>query len=278
MLHTELAPAKINLALHVLGRKDDGYHELDSIVAFADVADRLTFAEAPDWRLQITGPFARALPLGDDNLVLKAARAFAEAHPGQGGTYRITLEKNLPVAAGIGGGSADAAAALRALARFAGVAEMAGLKRIAATIGADVPVCLLGRTCRMRGIGDEIDILDDVPSMPAVLVNPGIALKTADVFAKLALQPGAKAFSGLARDSDWGSHRNDLTMPALILAPAVGKVLAVLRAEPDVSYARMSGSGATCFGVFASSEAAKQAALRISQTHPQWWVMPTMIG
>lgn len=276
MPHSELAPAKINLALHVLGRKDDGYHELDSIVAFADVADRLTFTEAPDWRLHITGPFARALPLGDDNLVLKAARAFAAAYPGQDGTYRITLEKNLPVASGIGGGSADAAACLKALSSLAGVSD--DLAKLACGLGADVPVCLVGKTCRMRGVGESIDILDDIEPMPAVLVNPGLALATVDVFAGLALQPGAKGFSGLAPDADWSSHRNDLTVPALTLAPVIGKVLAALRAEADVRFARMSGSGATCFGIFASPEAADEAARRIAGAHPDWWVVPTTIG
>src|SRR6185295_14793811 len=129
--------------------------------------------------------------------------------PGQGRNYHITLEKHVPVAAGLGGGSADAAAVLRALARLAGVADEEKLAEVAAMIGADVPVCLLGRTCRMRGLGERLDVLDDVPAMPAVLVNPGLALKTADVFAKLALQPGAKAFAGVALDADWGSHRND---------------------------------------------------------------------
>ncbi|MGE3872149.1 MAG: 4-(cytidine 5'-diphospho)-2-C-methyl-D-erythritol kinase [Parvibaculaceae bacterium] len=277
MSHTELAPAKVNLALHVLGRRDDGYHELDSIVAFAGVADRLSFVEAEDWRLYIAGPFARALPLGDDNLVLKAAHAFDEAWPGQG-KYRITLEKNLPVASGIGGGSADAAAVLRALAKLAGMAETDKLAKVAAAIGADVPVCLAGKTCRMRGIGEEIDILEGVPQMPAVLVNPGTALATADVFAKLAFASGHKGFSALALDADWASLRNDLTMPALTLAPQIGKVLAALRAQADLRYARMSGSGATCFGIFGSPEAAEAAARNIAKMHSEWWAVATPIG
>jgi 4-diphosphocytidyl-2-C-methyl-D-erythritol kinase len=178
----------------------------------------------------------------------------------------------------MGGGSADAAAALRALSALAGVAEPEDLARIAAAIGADVPVCLLGRTCRMRGAGERLDILDGVPAMPAVLVNPRLALTTADVFAGLALQPGHKAFSGLDMDADWVSHRNDLTVPALVLAPAVGKVLAALRAAEGVRYARMSGSGATCFGIFATSEAAEKAAQEITASHSDWWVVATTIG
>ena len=274
MPHTELAPAKINLALHVLGRRDDGYHELDSIVAFAQVADRLTFEEAEDWRLDIVGPFAEGLADAPDNLVLKAAHAFAATYPTR--TYRIRLEKNLPIASGIGGGSADAAACLRALSSLAGVSD--DLAKLACGLGADVPVCLVGKACRMQGIGERIEILDDIEPMPAVLVNPGLALATVDVFAGLALQPGAKGFSGLASTADLSSHRNDLTVPALTLAPVIGKVLAALRAETDIRFARMSGSGATCFGVFASPEAAQEAARRIAGAHPEWWVVPTTIG
>jgi 4-diphosphocytidyl-2-C-methyl-D-erythritol kinase len=167
---------------------------------------------------------------------------------------------------------------LRALARLAGVAESGKLAEVAATIGADVPVCLVGRTCRMRGVGERLDILDDVPAMPAVLVNPRLALKTADVFAKLALQPGGKAFAGVALDADWGSHRNDLTAPALSLAPEIGEVLVALQRAPGVRFARMSGSGATCFGIFASDAAANEASRAIARDHPQWWVVPTVIG
>jgi 4-diphosphocytidyl-2-C-methyl-D-erythritol kinase len=275
---TERAPAKVNLALHVLGRRDDGYHELDSIVAFADVADRLGFEEASEWRLDIAGPFAPQLAHGGENLILKAARAFAEAYPGQVGKYHITLEKNLPVASGIGGGSADAAACLRALASLAQVTDSDNLARIAATLGADVPVCLLGRTCRMRGVGERIDIIESVPQMPAVLVNPGLPLSTGDVFARLSLRPGGKAFAGIAAEAELASCRNDLTASALALAPVITKVLAALRGEPDVRFARMSGSGATCFGIFSSSDHAKATALAIKRAHPDWWVVPTLIG
>jgi 4-diphosphocytidyl-2-C-methyl-D-erythritol kinase len=276
--HSERAPAKINLALHVLARREDGYHELDSIVAFAGVADQLTFDEAEDWQLDITGPFAAGLSGGDDNLVLRAGRAFAESYPGQTGKFHITLEKNLPVASGIGGGSADAAAMLRALARFSGLTERDELAKMAVKIGADVLVCLLGKTCRMQGVGERLDVLEDVPAMPAVLINPGVALTTAKVFAGLAVAPGHKAFSGLAFDGDLSSHRNDLTVPALVLAPEIGKVLAALRAASGVRFARMSGSGGTCFGIFESDQAAQLAAQEISRTHTEWWIVPTTIG
>lgn len=276
--HTELARAKVNLALHVLGRREDGYHELDSIVAFASVADRLIFEEASEWRLDVTGPFAPQLSRGGENLVLKAARAFGEAHPGQVTKYRITLEKNLPIAAGIGGGSADAAACLRALSALGRVIDSGNLVSIAATLGSDVPVCLQGRTCRMRGLGERIDILEDVPQMPAVLVNPDFPLATGDVFAKLSLRAGSRAFSGLVAGAELASCRNDLTPSALALAPVISKVLAALRAEPGVRFARMSGSGATCFGIFSSSGAAEAAAVTVAQAHPDWWVTPTTIG
>jgi 4-diphosphocytidyl-2-C-methyl-D-erythritol kinase len=278
LLTEEPAPAKINLALHVLGRRADGYHELDSIVAFAEVGDRLSFAEADDWHLDIVGPFAKALSIGGENLVLKAACAFDEAYPGERRKYRITLEKNLPIASGLGGGSADAAACLRALAALAGVSDGKTLNAIAATLGSDVPVCFQGRTCRMRGLGERIDIIENLPQMAAVLVNPGVALSTGDVFARLALKPGSKAFAGLTEGKPLASCRNDLTGSALALAPVVGKVLAALRAEPGIDLARMSGSGATCFGIFASPEAAEKAAQQIAGKHPDWWVVPTIIG
>jgi len=277
-LHSERAPAKINLALHVLGRRSDGYHELDSIVAFANVADRLAFAAAEDWRLDIVGPFAAGLASGDDNLVLKAARAFAEAFQVDSQTYHITLEKNLPLASGIGGGSADAAACLRALAALAGGVDAERLRAVAAGLGADVPVCLVSQACRMRGAGERIDILEEMAPLPAVLVNPRQEVATAEVFARLALEPGDTAFAGLAEGEDLASYRNDLTEPASAMAPVIGAVLEALHDAPDLHFARMSGAGATCFGIFSSSDDAQAAALEIMTAHPDWWVMPTMIG
>ncbi|MGE0005661.1 MAG: 4-(cytidine 5'-diphospho)-2-C-methyl-D-erythritol kinase [Parvibaculaceae bacterium] len=278
MPHTELAPAKVNLALHVLGRRPDGYHELDSIVAFAALGDRLTFAEAEDWRLDVTGPFAEGLPRGADNLALEAALSFGRVFPAAARRYRITLDKTLPVASGIGGGSADAAAVLRALARLAGVADRGKLAILAAMLGADVPVCLLGRTCRMRGVGERIEIVEGLDPMPAVLVNPGVPLATAEVFARLDLRPGDEAFPGLSGTADPAAGRNDLTGPALALAPAIGEVIAALEAQGDLRFARLSGSGATCFGIFSSAQAAAAAARTISAAHPAWWVAPTTLG
>jgi len=271
-LHSERALAKINLALHVLGRRPDGYHELDSIVAFADVGDRLIFAEADDWQLEIKGPFAEGLS-ARDNLVLKAARAW----PGLTQRYRITLEKNLPIASGMGGGSADAAACLRALATLAGGVDEDRLHAIATGLGADVPVCLSGKACRMRGVGDRLEPMELEP-LPAVLVNPRQGVATADVFAKLALKPGATGFAGIAAAADLASCRNDLMAPALIVAPVIGEVIEALRAAPGLHFARMSGSGATCFGIFRSPATARTAADTIRSRHPGWWVAPTTIG
>lgn len=276
--HIELARAKINLALHVVGRRPDGYHELDSIVAFADIADRLTFESAADWHLDIVGPFAADLRPASDNMVLKAAQGFAQAF-GEERRYRVTLEKNLPVASGIGGGSADAAATLRALATLSGRSiDPVQLAALAATLGADVPVCLVGRSCRMRGAGERIGILDTMAPMPAVLVNPRLEVATAQVFAKLALMPGEAGFSGLEEAADPAACRNDLAAPALAIAPVIGEVIAALDGNAGLRFARMSGSGATCFGIFASPAAAEAAAREISGAYPGWWVVPTVVG
>ncbi len=273
----ERAPAKINLALHVLGRRSDGWHELDSIVAFADVADHLTFAPAQEWQLDITGPFADKLD-ARGNLVLDAARAFAAAFPAAKRRYRIALEKNLPIASGLGGGSADAAACLRALGRLAGGVDRERLRAIALELGADVPACLLGRACRMRGTGEKLDIIEDLAPMPAVLVNPLKPVATAEVFSRLVLKPGEKAFAGIEAGSDLASCRNDLMQPALGVAPVIGEVIEALEGAAGLRFARMSGSGASCFGVFASPETAKEAGRRIAAAHPEWWVVPTTIG
>ncbi|MFZ5676853.1 MAG: 4-(cytidine 5'-diphospho)-2-C-methyl-D-erythritol kinase [Pseudomonadota bacterium] len=276
--HTELARAKINLALHIVGRRSDGYHELDSIVAFAGIADRLTFERADDWHLDLTGPFAAELANAPDNLVLKAARGFVQTFADEA-RYHISLEKHLPVASGIGGGSADAAATLRALTRLSGKAVDPGrLSALAASLGADVPVCLTGKSCRMRGIGERIDLLPDLAPMSAVLVNPRREVATAQVFARLALKPGDQAFAGLEAGADLSSCRNDLAPPALAVAPVIGEVIAALQDKAGLRFARMSGSGATCFGIFAWTAAAEAAARDIATAYPGWWVMPTVIG
>jgi len=271
---SEFAPAKVNLYLHVVGRRADLYHLLDSLVVFADVGDRVSVSPAEDLSLTVAGPFARGLAAEADNLVLRAARGLADLTgvPARGA---LVLEKNLPVASGIGGGSADAAATLRLLCRFWGVAP--GLDGLARSLGADVPVCLSGRPALMGGIGE---ILHDAPSLPAaglVLVNPGVAVSTpavfrtrAAVFSKAADCPRDGWADAASLAAFLRGARNDLETPARLLAPAVGDVLAVLAETPGCLLARMSGSGATCFGLFASSEAARDAADAI--VRPGWWV------
>ena len=264
-LLSEKAFAKINLTLRVLGRRADGYHELESLVAFADIADALTLEPGSADGLEMSGPFAGKSGPVDDNLVLKSLAELRRRIPGlKGGRFR--LEKNLPVAAGIGGGSADAAAALRLLARANGIAlDDSRLMAAAQSVGADVPVCLDSRPRIMRGIGEVLSPPLDLPPIPAVLVNPGVALVTREVFGKF---KGAHAGPGLAGvPTKTGAliellkqQDNDLTVAATACAPVVGEVLAALRSAPGSALARMSGSGATCFALFGSREEAAAAA------------------
>lgn len=277
MRNSELARAKINLALHVTGRRDDGYHLLDSIVAFADCGDRITLHRAAETSLNVTGPFAQALAdTGDnDNIVLRALSLF-----GADIRLRIDLEKNLPVAAGIGGGSADAAAVLRAVARLCGVPLPADEQVL--RLGADVPVCLMQQPARMQGIGDVLTPLG-LPELHAVLVNPGVGVATGPVFEALESRdnpPIDMAAAGLtdARGTiDWlETLRNDLQPAAIAQAPVIGDVLAALR-DAGADLARMSGSGATCFGLFADAGAATRAAGRLMDRQPRWWVCRTAL-
>jgi 4-diphosphocytidyl-2-C-methyl-D-erythritol kinase len=264
---TEFAPAKINLALHVLGRRGDGYHELDSIVAFADVGDVLTLAPAAETSLEISGPFAGQLSSSADNLVLRA-HALLNAPP-----VAFHLEKNLPIASGIGGGSADAAAALRALIRVFDLALGPDeLNVLALKLGADVPVCLHGKPCRMRGIGEKLEKGTFALPSAIVLANPGRATSTPEVFRQLGLQPGDSFGAAISPGSDAASWRNDLAKPAMNLVPEIGDVVAELRNAKGITCARMSGSGATCFGLSNSLAEAQAAAASLSAQHPTWWV------
>ncbi len=276
----ELAAAKINLDLLVLGRRPDGYHELDSTVVFADGGDRLTFAPAERFELVASGPFAAQLPAADDNLIARATRRLAEL-AGRPAAVRITLDKQLPIAAGIGGGSADAAACLRGLARLwrlgCAPGDLAGL---AQELGADVPACLAGRPVRMRGIGEQLVPLPLPGSLPLLLVNPGAPVATAQVFAALRAEPApATPPPAAAYDGDlaaWLAARpNHLEPAAIRLLPAIGAVLAALRALPGCRLARMSGSGATCFGWFDAPAAAAAAAAELGAARPDWWLLPT---
>ena len=280
----ELAPAKINLDLHVTGRRADGYHELDSLTAFTAFGDRLALQEHDRLELELSGPFAGPLVAEPDNLVLRAARRLA-AFAGRKAAVRITLDKRIPVAAGLGGGSADAAAALRGLNRLwrlrMAPADLAG---IAAELGADVPVCLAGRTARMRGKGEQIELWDGLPALAVLLVNPNLPLATVAVFGALEAIPSAGARSWPPpREADaflaWlGTGANHLQAPAMRLLPQIQDVLALLAAQDGCALARMSGSGATCFGLFATPAARDLAAAAIGQARPGWWLAASTIG
>ncbi|MFP1644376.1 4-(cytidine 5'-diphospho)-2-C-methyl-D-erythritol kinase [Pontitalea aquivivens] len=275
-METEPAPAKINLTLHVTGRRTDGYHLLDSLVVFTDLGDRITARPADDLTLAVTGPFAQGIPVDETNLVLRAAR-----YLGVNGAA-IRLDKHLPMASGIGGGSSDAAAALRALARMTGRSLPPAAET--ARLGADVPVCLTPIPRRMAGLGE---VLADVPPLPPiwlVLANPGVPLSTPAVFAALTCRNGPPMPAMLPRCSTAADlttflrmQRNDLQTPACQLAPVIGTTLAALGAQPGCLIARMSGSGATCFGIFADPQTAATAARALSVAQPGWWVRDTAV-
>lgn len=271
----ETAPAKINLCLHVAGRRADGYHFLESLVVFADVADVVTASPGAGLSLAVTGPERVALQAGPDNLVLRAARAMGVTDAA------LVLDKHLPVASGIGGGSADAAATLRALARLTGrpLPSDADVLRL----GADVPVCLSGRPARMTGIGEVLAPLPALPSLWCVLVNPRVPVPTPKVFAALPRSdapplpdlPAAALASGGAF-AGWldGQTRNDLVAPAQRLAPVLTTVLESLAGTPACLLARMSGSGGTHFGLYPDATAARTAARFLTARHPDWWIVP----
>jgi 4-diphosphocytidyl-2-C-methyl-D-erythritol kinase len=282
-----VAPAKINLYLHIVGRRDDGYHLVDSLIAFAEAGDSVTVSPAATLGLVADGPFAGALPAQADNLVLRAA-AQLRAQAGVATGAAITLTKNLPVAAGIGGGSADAAAALRALAVLWRVRPAnCDLAAIAQTLGTDVPVCLGGRTSRVIGIGDRIVATPDLPAAPVVLANPGVAVPTAAVFCRYAAAPAPRRAPA---NPDWdglgdvaalvdrlAGTDNDLEPAATAIAPAVSNTLAALRALPGCRLARMSGSGATCFALFDDDVVAQAGAVAVQAAHSDWWAVATRL-
>ncbi|WP_036255763.1 4-(cytidine 5'-diphospho)-2-C-methyl-D-erythritol kinase [Methylocapsa acidiphila] len=288
-LLTERAPAKINLTLHVLGRRADGWHDLESLVVFSRGGDCLSLAAGEPLSLVVDGPTASAAGALDDNLVLRAARNFSKHYAGAKlGAFHLV--KRLPVAAGIGGGSSDAAAALRLLARANGMSlAEPGLAEAARETGADVPVCL-GRQARMmRGAGEKLGNPVALPPLIGLIVNPGQPLETKSVFAKMNIAPGT--------ESDFGAHpnftsnmpidalmaalrkgRNDMEAAACRLAPIIGDVLAVLSAAPGCRLARMSGSGATCFGLFKDCRSAARAKKAILRAHPGWWVKACVLN
>lgn len=264
----ETARAKLNLALHVRARRPDGYHEIETLFAFVELGDEVQVETAAQ-RFEVVGPFAAALAGERDNLVTRAAARFAEEFGG--GPWGILLDKQLPVASGIGGGSADAAATLRALARLEGIApDDRRLFAIAETLGSDVPACLLGRTAIGGGRGERLQPVPGLPGAPVLLVNPGVPVSTAEVF---------RRWDGVDRGPlplDPRDGRNDLEAAACEIAPAIGEALALLAAQPGVRLARMSGSGATCFALF--ENAAARAAAARALARPGWWVAETRLA
>ena len=282
------APAKVNLALHVLGRRPDGYHELESLVAFAGAGDVLSLEPGRALALSVAGPTAAAAGGLDDNLVLAAARELAARVP-RLGLGRFHLVKRLPVAAGLCGGSSDAAAALRLLSRLNGLPlDAPAVVEAARATGADVPVCLERRARVMAGVGERLGPPLVLPRLHAVLANPGIPVATGAVFAALALAPGQALPDGAPLEIRDGMAfeallaalaraRNDLEPPALVVAPVIGDALKAMRRQAGCRLARMSGSGGTVFGLFGDRAAALRAARRLRAAQPGWWVAATLL-
>lgn len=272
---TEFAPAKINLALHVLGRRLDGYHELDSVVAFADVGDVLTFTPSTDMTFTVDGRFAADVPASADNLVLKAHAAL-QRHCSLP-PVAIKLTKNLPVASGIGGGSTDAAATLRGLLKLSRIQfDTETISEIAVSLGADVPVCLHAKACRMQGVGEIITPLERLPAAAILLVNPLLPCGTRDVFRTMGLKAGDTGGLPLqlAEPLRW---RNDMEVAAIKVLPVIDEVLTLLRRLPNSLAVRMSGSGATCFALFDTYKDAQSAKHVVATQRASWWTAATRL-
>jgi len=288
-VRAELAPAKVNLTLLVHGRRPDGYHELESLVVFADVTDALTLDPSLPFGLTVGGPTAQVSGPIESNLVIRAARELASRIPDlKLGAF--DLAKHLPAAGGIGGGSADAAAALRLLARLNGLSlDDRRLIEAARAVGADVPVCLESQPRMMRGAGERLGPVLALPRLNAVLVNPGLPVATEEVFAELGLDKGqtvkapphVPVASALKTDTLLAllqDGRNDLQEPAIRRQPEIAAVIAALQAQPDCRLARMSGSGATCFGLFPTLGAVFDAVRNLRREHRNWWIQPATLG
>lgn len=267
-------PAKVNLTLHVTGQRDDGYHQIDSLAMFADIGDRMTITMPGDYRLTVEGPMADGVPRDETNLVLRAARMI-------GLRADIRLEKHIPNAAGLGGGSGDAAATLRVLAGFAGKPVPGD----GIALGADVPLCLQSEAARVTGIGDIVTPLPGLPMLHAVLVNPRLPVLTSEVFRRLKHKtnppmPGdIPHFENAAGLVDWlRDLRNDLQDAAIEAEPVITQVFETLERTPGCLLARMSGSGGTCFGLYNDAETAGAAAGRLSESQPAWWVTATRLN
>lgn len=289
MVRSELAPAKINLTLHVHGRRPDGYHELESLVVFADVTDALTLDPAAPFGLSVSGPTAQVSGPIETNLVVRAARELQARIPDlKLGAF--DLAKHLPAAGGIGGGSSDAAAAIRLLAHLNGLSlDDRRIFEAARAVGADVPVCVEGKPRMMSGAGERLGPVLNLPRLNAVLVNPGPPVATQDVFAEMGLQPGQKvtapphfqiasAIRAETLLALLNEGRNDLQPAAIRRLPVIGEVIAALQNQPDCRLARMSGSGATCFGLFPTLGAAFEAVRNLRRDHRSWWIQPATLG
>lgn len=278
----EMAFAKVNLDLRVCGRRADGYHDLDSLVAFAGIGDHLTLKRADRLKLVIGGPFGSTLSSDQSNSVVVAARALA-AMLGRDADVEVILDKRLPVASGLGGGSADAAATLRGLIRLWNQPmESADLMPLARSLGADVPVCLGSSAARMQGIGDRLSPISLAADLSVVLVNPGEAVATPDVFRALEDISGSRSAesldeTGLLAQRHLRESVNDLETPAIALAPIIETALDALRCQPGCRLARMSGSGATCFGLFGNATVRDRAVSTLAGSHPDWWVAGTVL-
>lgn len=284
---SEPAAAKINLSLEIRGKRANGYHELSSLVVFTKMGDELTAQPAADLSLRLAGPFAASLANEADNLVLRAARAL-QRQCGETRGAALVLEKNLPVASGIGGGSADAAATLRALIKLWQVEiSQTDMQTLALSLGADVPVCLGSQSCRMAGIGEQIEPVAYMPRFSLLLVNPMVAVATRDVFARLEAPSltgdvpplDVPDFASVTALLAWlQDHGNDLQSPATQVEPIIAEVLSALQADERCLLARMSGSGATCFGIYADEVEAAAAASMIGRRRPNWWVAATSLN
>lgn len=277
------APAKVNLTLHVTGRRDDGYHLLDSLVVFAGVCDQLSATSSPDMRISVSGPFSPGVPNDDSNLMMRAAMVLQRVRGVEMGAA-LTLEKHLPHAAGIGSGSSDAALTLAMLAELWGVAPLPANAPEVVALGADVPVCLQAPApTRMTGIGETLSDVPRLPNCALVLVRPPVEVPTAAVFQALTSRDGSGMDDlpqGLDYDgfAQWlAAQRNDLQAPAETIAPEITHAIAALRALPAVSFAGMSGSGATCYGLVKDMATARQVARRMQVAHMNWWVAPAAV-
>ena len=280
------APAKVNLFLHVGAADADGYHPLASLVAFTDVGDAVAVERADRLSLTVTGPFGAGLA-GEDNLILRALRALGRAAGIGKPPLAVTLDKRLPVAAGLGGGSSDAGAALKSAREVLGLTlDDVALAAVAAEIGADGPMCLFARTAWAEGRGEALTLEPNLPPLPAVLVNPGVPSPTGAVYRAYDAGPGATPDRPAAPANwsvetviDWLAHqRNDLQAPAIGLEPVIGQTLDAVTAAPDVALARMSGSGATVFGLCRDSRTAQATAQALAAAHPDWWVRACLLG